>query len=341
VRKLDTSRSLVLMINHHLGNFVVSLPVLNAISAACARPADMVVDERFACLARLLPHAGRIIPYAQQHRRGSRLKQATDFVGLVSGLAKTRYRTVFDVGGGIQSVTLTTSTFSPSRIGLRKSRRSWAYTERLEPDPGVHASDRFAPFLARLGLERPGHLRLMPAPESVAEMETMLPAAKGKPIAAFHPGAGYAFRQWPGERFAQAADALNAQHGLHAVFVGAPGEESFLQGIIARMDCRKDASVLVAKLDVLLAMLDRARVLVSNESGPTHLAAATHTPIVTIFGPSKEANWRPSREKDVSILRGTVCPPECRWGACRNDLRCVMDVRVDDVIQAADVFLGQ
>ncbi|HEY8241754.1 MAG TPA: glycosyltransferase family 9 protein [Kiritimatiellia bacterium] len=333
---LDTSRSLLLMINHHVGNYVVSLPFLDAMAATCATPPDILVDERFACLARLLPHAGEIIPYAQQHRRGNKLRQASDFVKLLGRIAGARYRTVFDVGGGIQSVTLAMATLSRNRIGLQRSRRSWAYTERLPPDTGIHASDRFMPFVTRLGLPRPGPLRLRPRAESFAALEALLPAVAGKPFAAFHPGAGYAFRQWPGDRFAQVADALAARHGLRAVFVGAPGEEVFLDGIIGRMEHSGGASKLIAPLDVLLAMLDRARVLISNESGPTHLAATTDTPIVTIFGPSKEANWRPVRTKDVTILRGVICPPECRWGACKNDLRCVMDVSVDDVLQATD-----
>lgn len=110
---LDTSsRVLLLMINHHLGNFVVSLPFLDAIAAKFDGPVDMVVDSRFAGLARLLPHAGTVIPYVQHHRRDGKIRQAADFAALIRRLMAARYDVVFDVGGGIQSVTLATLTFA-------------------------------------------------------------------------------------------------------------------------------------------------------------------------------------------------------------------------------------
>jgi ADP-heptose:LPS heptosyltransferase len=333
---LDTSRTLLLMTNHHLGNFVVSLPFLDALSAACAKPADLVVDARHEALARLLPHAGNVIPYNQDHRRGKRFRQGVDFVKLVGRLASGRYRTVMDLGGGIQSVTLTTATFAPRRIGHDQSRRSWLYTERLEADPGPHATDRFTPFMRLMGLGKPGPLLLKPSDSASARLAELVPAAAVSKIAVIHGGAGYAFRKWPAERFTAVADVLIERYGLHVVFIGAPGEEAMLDAMMGQLKRRDGASRLTSTVDVVLALFDRASLLVSNESGPTHLAAATSVPIVTIFGPSKESKWAPYRKEKTTILRGCVCPPECRWGKCVTGLKCVMDVSVDTVLDAVE-----
>ncbi|MFH0907683.1 MAG: glycosyltransferase family 9 protein [bacterium] len=338
----SSSRALALMINHHLGNFVVSLPFLDAIAAPFNQPVDLVVDSRYACLAQLLPHGGNVIPYRQHHRRNGKLRQAADFATLIHRLKTAHYDVVFDVGGGIQSVTFTTLTFSRHRIGLETSRRSWMYTERLPPDSGTHVSDRFTPFMTRLGLPKAGRLRLKPPADAFARLNGQLPEilrAPGLRLAVMHGGAGYEFRQWPKERFAKTADVLIAERGMGVVFIGAPGEQAFLDSLLGLMKHRDRAAHVIGELDVVLALLDRAAILISNESGPTHLAATTDVPIVTIFGPSKESNWRPVREENLTILRGAACPPECRWGQCKHGLKCVMNVSVENVLTATSRYL--
>jgi ADP-heptose:LPS heptosyltransferase len=336
----DAAPVLMLMINHHLGNFVVSLPFIEAIAAHFRTRPDVIVDHRYAPLAELLPSIGRVLPHNQSLRRKNGLRHAGHFLQTAAAVLRGRYRVVFDVGGGIQSVTLATLALAGQRIGLAKGRRNWIYTQRLPPDPGGHASDRFMPFMTLLGKAKPTGFRLRPREASFARIDRLLPASwSGHPLVVIHPGAGYEFRKWPRERFAAAADILIERHGARVVLLGAPGEETFLQETIGLLRAREFARPLVSDLDVVLALFWRAALLLSNESGPTHLAAATDVPIVTIFGPSKESAWRPGRIENTTMLRGQVCPPECRWGRCVDDLKCVMNVSVDDVIAAARHYL--
>lgn len=335
-------RVLLVMINHHVGDFVLSLPTMRTLAAWFDAPVDAVVDARFAGLARLLPSLREVIPYQQKNRRRSKARQALDFLTVLRRLAPPRYDLVIDIGGGIQSVTLVTLTLARHRIGLAKSRRSAMYTRRLPHEPFVHQTGRYLPFLHLVGRDAPEPLRLRAAPASRTAMEDTLRALFGREpggIAVMHPGAGYAFRQWPGERFAAVADALAERRGLDTVFIGAPGEEAFLRGIIAQMRRPDRGRPLLAPLDTLPSLFERAQVLVSNESGPTHLAALTELPIVTIFGPSKEAVWRPVREERVTILRGRVCPPECAWGECKHGMACINDLTVARVLEAVDALL--
>jgi ADP-heptose:LPS heptosyltransferase len=336
-------RVLLVMINHHLGDFVLSLPAMQSLAAYFESPVDAVVDSRFAGLARLLPSIADVIPYEQKNRRQGKTKQAVKFLSILKRLAPPRYDVVIDVGGGIQSVTLTTLTAARHRIGLAKSRRSVMHSRRLAHEAIVHQTDRYVPFMRIIGRERPERLRLRapsPAGDEIAA-ELKLSFGRVPPrLAVIHPGAGYAFRKWPGERFAEVADELAVRWDLDTVFIGAPGEENFLSGIIQKMKYQDRARPVIAKLENILALFDRARILISNESGPTHLAAMTEVPVVTIFGPSKEAVWRPVREEKLVVLRGRVCPPECAWGECRHGLACLNDLSVDRVVDAASQFLG-
>ncbi len=335
-------RVLLVMTNHHVGDFVLSLPAMQSLAEYFDAPVDAVVDARFASVAKLLPSLRDVIPYEQKNRRGSKWKQAAHFTAIAKRLAPPRYDLVIDVGGGIQSVTLTTLTMARHRIGLEKSRRSFMYSRRLPQEPILHQTDRYMPFMRVIGRERPGRLRLRASAAATDQIAASLETLFGKippRFAVIHSGAGYAFRQWPGERFAAVADELAQRWNLDTVFIGAPGEEEFLRGIIQKMKHAGRARPLIENLENILALFDRAQILISNESGPTHLAATTDIPIVTIFGPSKEAVWRPVRDTNLTILRGRVCPPECAWGECRHDLACIMDLSVAQVVEAAAKYL--
>jgi ADP-heptose:LPS heptosyltransferase len=336
-------RVLVMMSNHHLGNFVVSIPVIRALAAYFREPIDLLVDGCHASLAERIPGVGRVIVFSHTKKDRSSLATGLHFLRLGASLRRNRYDAVIDVGGGIHPVTLATVSGARRRVGFVESRRSRLYTDRISTGPQEHVFDRYSQMLKCIGQSgRPPLVRLMPGSESVRRLEEALEPAgwNGARLAVMHPGAGYAFRRWPGERFAQVADRLARKAGLKTCLVGAPGEEAFLQEIRVAMPNPADAMVFVKPLDVLLALFDRAAILLSNESGPTHLAAATDVPIVTIFGPSKESRWRPIRPDHVTILRGADCPPECRWGRCVADLKCVMNVQVDDLLKAAGKYLG-
>lgn len=331
-------RVLLVMINHHLGDFVLSLPVLQKLAAYFDAPVDAVVDSRFAGIARLLPSIRDVMAYEQKNRRQGKAKQALQFLSILKQLAPPRYDLVIDVGGGIQSVTLVTLTMARRRIGLQRSRRSALYTRRLPHEPHVHQSGRYTPFLRLIGSgpQEPWRLSASPAAKAAValQLETLFGRAPGK-LAVMHPGAGYAFRMWPKERFAAVADELAERWNLDTVFIGAPGEEDFLRATIARMRRADRARPLITGLENILALFERAQILVSNESGPTHLAAMTDLPIVTIFGPSPEEVWRPVREERTIMLRGRVCPPDCTWGACKHGMACINDLAVARVVEAA------
>ena len=336
-------RVLVMMTNHHLGNFVLSVPVVAALAAHFRAPADLLVDGRHASLAAAIPGAGRVTVFTHGKKDRSSLATGLHFVRLAWSLRRSRYDAVIDVGGGIHSVTLATASGAPRRVGFLEFRRSGLYTDRISVGPHEHVFDRYAQILKCIGRPgRPPLVRLRPAAGSNAVLDRILQGAgwgSGR-LAVIHPGAGYAFRRWPKERFALVADRLAEKAGLRTCLVGAPGEEAFLEEIRAAMTRPSDALLFIQPLDVLLALLDRAALLLSNESGPTHLAAATDVPIVTIFGPSKESRWRPIRPENVTILRGADCPPECAWGKCTADLKCVMNVTVDDMLRAAGKYLA-
>jgi ADP-heptose:LPS heptosyltransferase len=111
--------------------------------------------------------------------------------------------------------------------------------------------------------------------------------AEPKKFVAIFPGSGSAKKNWPIEKFSALADRLNEE--TQAVFILGPAENS-------SEDVLRDAGLIIIKnqpLGTVAALARMASVFVGNDSGVSHLAAATGTPGVVLFGPSDPDRWRP------------------------------------------------
>ncbi len=341
----DLSRVLVIMDDYHLGDFVISLPIINVLGAYFENRIDLLVVDQHADFVSLLPSAGNIniIPF-RQDKKCRTPAQGVRFLSLIAKLWMKRYDGVIVIRGGIRDATLALVTRAPRRVGLLESRRSRVYTDRISAkSPPLHVFDKYARILKCIGYQgRPPLVRLRSSSSSTARLNHLLQkhiSRESVPIAVIHPGAGYAFRCWPKDRFAKVADELVRRRDMDICLIGSRGERLFLDEVRSYMDERDRAFLLTAPVHILPALFDRASVLISNESGPTHLAAATDIPIVTILGPTDESCWRPLRRENVTILRGPKCS-KCSWVNCTANLKCVTDIQVQDVLDACEKLRG-
>lgn len=334
---------LVVMIDHHMGNFVISLPVVHRLLSHFHEPPDLLVDERYLALARTLPRVGRVLGYPGQGRRRRGIVGNLRPMALMAGLALRRYRAVIDVSGGQRAAILSAATLARRRLGLDDSKCSSLYTDRTPTAGAVHAFDRYCRVLAAIGQERrPPLLRLRASKEAHVALQARLrenALPDGAPLAVIHPSAGRPNRRWPAERFAAVADEMAQQRGMSVCIIGAPGERELMDEVRGGMRSAASARCLVLPLDQLLALLERAAIVLSNESGPTHLAAMTEVPIVTLFGPSKEEVWRPIREDNTRVLRGATCDTRCGKRRCFADRRCLLSLEAREMAEAAHQLL--
>lgn len=356
VLRPEAGRVLVVLMDHHLGNLVLSLPIARALATYFANPVDVVVDARWAPLVAQLPNVGRLYHYPARRKDWlGRMKTAGRVVGLWSSLFARRYRAVVDLTGHIRGTGLCLATGARTRVGLSSSRRAWVYTHRYDRPADGHMYDCYAALLRCIGrTERPEPIRLTASPEShrrvAAALDDAFPKAAppassegeaeagaevAAPIVVVHPSAGKVFRRWPTERFAAVADELIERTGARVVIIGTPGERELGEQIRMRMRHPAAAAYLALPVVDLLALYERAAVIVSNESGPTHLAATTELPIVTIFGPTREAHWRPLRDERTVLLRGAECDPGCGRRVCVAEHRCLQALSTRCVLDHA------
>jgi ADP-heptose:LPS heptosyltransferase len=179
----------------------------------------------------------------------------------------------------------------------------------------------------------------------LAEAESVVPEVKD-PLVALHPGAGDARRRWPPEKFTLVGDAL-AEAGARVVVVGIEEDRALISGIVDAM--KHEALDLCGRLSLggLAGLLSRCEVVVSNDSGPLHLAGAVGAATVGIYwGPNFINAGPPTRIRHRPALSWRSNCPVC--GATLFDNDCghtnsvVADVSTKEVMNfALELFVSK
>jgi ADP-heptose:LPS heptosyltransferase len=154
-----------------------------------------------------------------------------------------------------------------------------------------------------------------------------------------HPGSQLPSRRWPVERFARVADAL-ARAGHTVVVTGTAGEAGLAAAL--RRTCPAPVVDLVGRTDLwtLGALLEGARLLVSNDTGVSHIAAALGTPSVVVALGGDVRRWAPlDRERHRVLWRDLPCRP-CGHAVCPTAHECSA-IGADEVLAAASALLLQ
>ena len=161
----------------------------------------------------------------------------------------------------------------------------------------------------------------------------------GRPLVVLHPGASDPRRHWPPERFAAVGDAL-AGRGARVLVTGTGGERQVVDAVVAAMRAPVEPLVDAMSLNALAGLLSRARVVVSNDSGPYHLAGAVGSTTVGIFWIGNMINGGPvTRARHRAAVSWRLDCPVCGTssvhGSCSHSDSFVTDVAVDDVVREA------
>ena len=145
-------------------------------------------------------------------------------------------------------------------------------------------------------------------------------------------------RRWLPQRYADLSDIIIEEFGAKIVFIGGPGEMERVQSVI---DLAKNIGVNMAgrtSLKQAIAVLDRADIFITNDSGPMHLAMAMQTPTVALFGPESPQRYGPVSNMHYPIFKNYDCSPcisfkRAKKIRCKNGAKCITDITVDDVME--------
>ena len=282
-----------------------------------------LVDEEYAPLLRLCPWVDRLILFPRRRWRFPR--DIREINTWLAALRREHFDLVLDLQGLARSGVMTRVTGAPRRIGLASAREfsSWACNEQVQ-DRQKHAVDR---YLAAAQLAA-GSLN------AVADAELLLrPPAGDLPAGlesgtytVLHPYSKWETKLWPWQNYEALMQACPEE-----TFVLAGHGPFFPVSAANCIDLRNQTD-----LTRLLAILGHARVVISTDSGPLHLAAALGRPLVALFGATDPERTGPRGRTSATVLTtGVSCRP-CLSRHCRRNQRmaCLVQVDVATVQQA-------
>lgn len=201
----------------------------------------------------------------------------------------------------------------------------------------------------RVSLRLPvdAHMELPVTQTERAEAVAVLDRAgvdAGEPIAVLNPGGNNTAKRWPAERFVALARWLREAHGLQSVVAGSPGEAELAASIASEAGAG-DLPSAGLSLGALKGVIARALLVVTNDTGPRHIAVALRTPVVTLFGPT-DARWTtvPAPGGEALVLADPDLPPNesANDHGAETTGRCAIErIEIERVQSAIDALLAE
>ena len=343
---VEPPRRVLLVKPSSLGDVIHALPVAVALGEAFpAAEIDWVVNRPYAELLEAHPRVGRVLLFDRQRWGGwGAWGRRREWKGLVARLRQVGYDVAIDLQGLARSALVTRASRAPVRVGLATAREfsRLAYTVTVRPrDPEAHAVDRYLQVLRALGVSPPTEPRFeLAAPEEARRRVEAALAQElvAEPIVCVAPGARWETKRWPPERFAEVAERLAAGDDARVIVVGTAEDADLARVIGERVGERALDWTGRTSLVELVALFERSALVLTNDSGPMHLAAAVGTPLVAVFGPTNPARTGPYSDRAAVVTSAAHCAP-CYRRQC-DRLVCLHEVRVEDVLRQAQALLS-
>ncbi len=236
------------------------------------------------------------------------------------------------------------------RVGFDASAGGLFLTERVPYLTGVHEVERVAALAGALGVVLPdGRVPFeLSVPGrggdelALALSDRYAASAAGAVVVA--PGSRWATKRWLPDRFSAAAEELSRELDTTVVVVGSHEERDI--GAVVSGSIPGGVVDLTGRLSLkaLLALVSRARVVLSNDSAVTHMAAGLGTPVVSVFGPTVPSQgFAPYADASAVVEASLDCRPCGRHGSDRcplGTLGCMEGVSVGDVVSRALELVG-
>lgn len=302
-----------------LGDVVHALPTVARIRTKYPDAhIDWLINDSFAPLLQRCPLINEVIVFPRH--------TYAKLPSLFYRLRAARYHLVIDLQGLFRSGIFTAVTGASRRIGLSDSREgACLFHNEIVHVPRCHAVDRYLKAADYLGCP-PLPVEFPLGVEGEASAEPRL--------IAINPSARWKTKLWGDDKFAELIRRLPSKR---VVLTGSAADavrcERIAQG--ARNLAGKTSLLELAEL------YRRCAVLISNDTGPMHIAAAVGTPVVAIFGPTDPVLTGPYGKQHVVLRAGVDCSP-CFSDRCRHQptMECMDKVTVEHVLAAAQRFLA-
>lgn len=341
-------KNILLIKPSSLGDIVMSLPALSSLrrNFPQAKIAWLVRPE-FATLIEGHPHLDEIVLFDRKllGRAWCNPTAFRSLTSLIADLRRRQFDAVLDLQGLFRSASLAWLSGCRKRFGpvWRKELARYFYTTAIRPQlEWVHVVDYYHKLIEAMGgVDLRVEFVLPEKPEAATIARGLLSGQHIDPgrFAVLIPGSAQVSKCWPAERFAALADRLASDHGLAVVATGSRAERPMIEriGSLAKRPIVNLAGR--TSLPELVEVLRLARLVVSNDTGPGHIAAALGKPLVMMFSWSNPLRVGPYHRPECIVGRDI----ESRGLAIRsrNPQHAVQFITLDEVYTKVVEQLGR
>lgn len=330
--KLKKLPSKILIIKpSSLGDVVHSLPFLNAIKETFPfSEIHWLIAKGLEGLLENHPMVKKLwVINKDQWKNLRKIKEtAIEFKSLFKELEDESYDIVIDLQGLLRSGMLTYATRASVRVGFKEAREgsSLFYTHKIKGGREIHAVDRYLKIASAFGCKVEDVKFPMPL---IKESESVKKLKKNiGDYAVLVPGARWKTKRWLPANFGKLASMLD----IKTLIVGSSSDAEIAKDI--ELCSGGKALSMAGKTDIkeLISIIRGARYVITNDSGPMHIAAALNIPVIALFGPTNPVRTGPYGKNNIIVKSDIECAP-CYKKNCKR-VKCMDNISVEKVYEA-------
>jgi len=323
-----------------VGDTILSYPAVEQLKAFFPKShLAVLVPSYLVDLWKTFPYVDEIIPFQKKAGIGS----IWEDLNLSQSLKERNFDLAVILPRSFRSAFHIYLARIPIRIGYRDEWRSLFLTHGIRRTQEVLRGHRVHYYLKLI--EPFGKIETPPSPRIFLREEDRkwadralkdLEIPEGKPLIGMNPGATYGSAKcWPPDRFGELGKRLASNWEAKVLLFGKEGERPIVYEVLRHLGTKGIDLTGKTGLLQLAALLERCSLLVTNDTGTMHIAAAVGTPVVALFGPTPHLMTGPWGEGHVVVSRDASCRP-CWKRVCPTDHRCMEGIPVEEVEEAAE-----
>ena len=344
MRKLELNgKKILVTFLMHLGDLTLTTPFIHALrKLAPDAHITFLADEKLKDVVLHNPYLDEVITIDKKGRDNSLLALAA----CARRLSRMDFDVLINLHPNERCSFICALTKTKVRAGTTHTLFKCLWDAFTPLDRKKHAADMYLDVLTQLGAEKLEHngLEIFPSEEHFRHAEEFWRehgVFKSDKLIGFNIGSAVVTKRWAPERFAQVADAL-AGKGYKPVFFGGTMDEEMVQEAVRFMQTTPVVATGAFTIGGLAAAMRRCSLIITNDSGPMHVAISQKVPIVAMYGPSHPDLYGPYTDNAVIV---TAVPP-CKGCAAGmkhkcDDMQCMTRLTVEQVLAAAETMLAK
>ena len=324
-----TASSLLLIKPRAIGDVLLSTPVIKNIKLQFPNiQIDFLCEEFASDVVSGNPYLREVISFN---------KKNDSTFSVIQKIRSRKYDIVIDLFGNPRTALITRCSGAKQRIGFPFRGRAYAYNAHVTPRGGeVHNVDFNLDVLRHFGIaitDSTPDFIIQSNDEILAQQWLKEQLGSQQSIVGINPSGGWYTKKWNSESYAQLADEIIEKHQSNVLYFWGPGEYDEVQKIRSMMK-HKSAIIPKTSLKEMGAFLKSCSYLISNDSGPMHIAASLSVPTLGIYGPTDPNLQGPYGKKNLWVRDERLDCLECNLTECPIGNICMKGLSVEVVFNA-------